>query len=154
MSLLPTKVWCDTESDGFHGRLLSIGLTTEKGLEFYGALPAMHLASDWARANVLPHLGPPTHMDDIHLAQDLANWLMRFDGIEVIADWHRDLMHFFALLGPRPGEQLRTPPIVATLKTWLNGQAEVLPGDGPVHHGLADARRLKRLDLTSLQNRP
>jgi hypothetical protein len=140
-----TPLWLDTESDGFHGRLLSVGITSQAGKEFYGALPAMHLQSAWAVRHVQPHLGEPTHMDDIQLALALAGWLRQFEAVEVIADWHRDLVHFFALLGPVPGQQLSTPPVFASLKTWLNGAC----GDagGPLHHSLHDARRLMVEDL-------
>jgi len=91
----------DTESDGFHGRLLSIGLVTQSGESFHGVLPLMDA---WAIRRVVPALGPPSHFYDIALAGDLAGWLCQFEAAEVIADWHLDLVHFFRLLGPTPGQ--------------------------------------------------
>lgn len=144
-----TRAWLDTEGDGFHGRLLSVGLVTQSGVSFYGALPPIHVESDWAAKHVVPVLGVPSHMDDVALAEDLASWLRQFEAVEVIADWHRDLMHFFELLGPRrPGQQLPTCRIRAALKPWLNGCGDDMQ-HGPLHHARADAVRL--MSLTSLR---
>lgn len=144
-----TPIWLDTESDGFHGRLLSIGLVTQPGASFYGVLPAMHLMDAWAIRHVVPALGPPTHFDDIALAEDFAGWLRQFEAAEVIADWHLDLVHFFRLLGPTPGQQLRTCRIRASLKPWLNGRYSDLQ-HGPLHNAKADATRLMEADLLEL----
>lgn len=144
-----TPIWLDTESDGFHGQLLSIGLVTQAGASFYAVLPAMHLVDAWAIRHVVPALGPPTHSDDIALAEDLAEWLRQFDAAEVIADWHRDLVHFFRLLGPAPGQHLRTCRIRAAVKPWLNGRCGDLQ-HGPAHNAKADAIRLMEADLLEL----
>lgn len=142
-------VWLDTESDGFHGKLASIGLIAGDGRTFYAVLPVFHWSSEWARVNVAPAMGPATHMDDIHLAEELAAWLRQFDAVEIIADWHRDLMHFFALLGPRPGEQLKTCAIRASLKPHLNALVRLCGGE--LHHALDDAKRLRIVDTMEQQ---
>jgi hypothetical protein len=98
-----TPIRIDTESDGFHGRMLSIALVTGSGASFYGVLPPMHMIGEWAIEHIRPVLGSPTHMDYIVLAEDLSAWLCQFPAAEIIADWHRDLVHFFGFLGPRPG---------------------------------------------------
>jgi hypothetical protein len=147
-----TEIWLDTESDGFHGRLLSVTLVTQSGASFYGVLPPIHVTDPWAIKHVLPVLGAPTHMDDVALATDMAAWLSGFDGAEIIADWHRDLVHFFWLLGPRPGQQLRTCALRATLKPWLNG-LDVDGRHGPLHNAKADALRMMEADLSMSRDR-
>lgn len=140
-------MWIDAESDGFHGRLLSIALVTKDGQTFEGVLPVMHLTDAWTIRHVVPVLGAPTHLDDIALGEDLAAWLRRFEAAEIIADWHRDLVHFFGLLGPRPGVQLSTCPVRASLRPWLNAATGDI-SHGPLHNAKADAWRLMDADLS------
>lgn len=73
------KFWFDTEflEDGNTIKLISIGVVSEDGREYYAETPdAMLLAgsTDWLRANVLPHLSGKTTTRTA-IARDLIDFM-------------------------------------------------------------------------------
>lgn len=160
-------VFLDTEfipkSSSSPVRLLSIGLCSERGHEFYrelalppDALPAAE-GNVFIRTKVLPQMGtrPQSVAEPAVIARDLAAWLDTLDAseLEVCYDFHVDYDLFEELL------TLIAPPAVATLCPthvgYLNEDDELevavaacfasleLERGLHRHHALADAHALR-----------
>ncbi len=97
-----TRIYFDTEFTGLHQgtTLISIGLISECGKEFYGEFTDYDKSQvdDWLRENViskliLPHdlggngIGVSGYVGDrVFIREELEKWLLQFDGIEMWSD--------------------------------------------------------------------
>lgn len=145
------RIFVDTEfTDLLHCDLLSIGLVTEDGAEFYAERSDadLGLCSDFARVAVLPQLGqdPAVACTEEELARRLNVWLEQFKPrapLVVSVDHPTDWELFTYLV--RDAETLRTP-------SWLRGES-IRAAIDPVfierywqlhgrraHHALHDAK--------------
>lgn len=140
-----TKLWLDTEFNGFGGEFISAALVGEDGQYWYKTIDCK-TPIPWTATHVMPRLGiEPTSFDD--LQESLRQFLNQFKRIVIIADWPTDIEHFCNLLSVRPhnGSIIHTPPLTFEIKTGLNGKGtSAVP-----HNALEDARSIMRYDLAS-----
>jgi hypothetical protein len=140
-----TRLWLDTEFNGFGGKFISAALVAEDGSHWYQAVGCNNPVQ-WTAEHILPRIG--IHPVTLAALQaSLRVFLSKFDQVTIIADWPTDIEHFCNLLSIQPfnGNIICTPPITFELKTWLNGNGEsVVP-----HNALEDARANMRYDLTA-----
>lgn len=134
-----TKIYLDTEFNGFQGELISMGLVAENGLEFYEVLPYQHMKIDpWVEQHVIPILNKePVHK---HLFQEkLKDYLFQFSEIVIVADWPEDIQHFCAALITGPGMRIPTPKMTFVMDPNLpdTSRYSKIP-----HNALEDARAL------------
>jgi len=145
------RLFVDTEfTDFIDCELLSIGIVSEDGREFYGERNDVDLTrcSDFARVAVLPLLGreAPIIGSEQHLSDHLKLWLEQFrptSPVIVSVDYPMDWELFTYLV--RDTETLNTP-------AWIKGQSirnAIDPKDIEqywavngrlAHHALHDAR--------------
>jgi hypothetical protein len=156
-----SRVFIDTEfiesgwGEPIH--LLSLGLVHEDGREYYAVVKdaPTHLANDWVRENVLPHLADGPFRTREEIREDVFQFL---DGdtspffIGYFADY--DWVVFCSLFGRMVDLPSGFQMYCGDLKQWavqlgVGGMPE-LPGER--HHALEDARRNKRF-WESLINR-
>jgi len=134
-----TKIYLDTEFNGFQGELISMGLVAEDGSEFYEVLPYEYLSIDpWVEKHVIPIL----NKDPVCLAtfrEKLKNYLLQFSEIVIVADWPEDIQHFCAALITGPGMRIPTPKMTFVMDSNLpnTSQYSKIP-----HNALEDARAL------------
>jgi len=145
------RLFLDTEfTDLLHCELLSIGIVSEDGREFYAECSDadLSLCSDFARYGVLPQLGQEgvAVLSEVELARDLTTWLDQFRsfGSVLICVDHPTDWELFAQL-VRDGETLKVP-------SWLKGTSIRAAIHGRhiesywqlygrrAHHALHDAR--------------
>lgn len=112
------KIFFDTEFTGLHKdtTLISIGLVSEDGRQFYAELTDYDLeqCNDWIEKNVLENLItyrddnfekanyiPNLHVGDKQdISKSLKNWFKQFDFVELISDVsHYDFVLFIDLFG-------------------------------------------------------
>jgi hypothetical protein len=127
-------LYLDTEFNGFGGELISIGLVSDRGGEFYGVRKLPENLHPWVKANVVPNLHQKAE-PDTRLRARLANFIADHDKETIIADWPLDfsgLLSFFCvddrLVGP---SSLSRQPV----------PQEPLLSDVP-HNALSDAKAL------------
>jgi len=145
------RLFVDTEfTDFIDCELLSIGIVSDDGREFYGERNDVDLSrcSDFARVAVLPQLGrePAVVGSEEHLATHLKKWLEQFlaeEPVVVSVDYPTDWELFTYLV--RDPETLAMPP-------WVRGQSirgAIAPQDveqywvlhgRSAHHALHDAK--------------
>jgi hypothetical protein len=145
------RLFVDTEfTDFIDCELLSIGIVSEDGREFYGERNDVDMSrcSDFARVAVLPLLGreAPIIGTEQHLSDHLKLWLEQFrpsSPVIVSVDYPMD-WELFTYLARDP-ESLETP-------SWIKGQSirgAIAPQDietywslhgRNAHHALHDAR--------------
>lgn len=133
------NIFLDTEFNGWHGELISIGLTAEDGRELYGVLGCEN-PLPWVKENVMPWL----MADDIslqRLQEQLWAYLHKFDRVHIIADWPTDLVHFHNLLLVGEGNMMVVPKITTELVRGLQTDS-LIP-----HNAIEDARALKHAYL-------
>ena len=139
------RLFIDTEFNGFGGEFLSIGLVSEDGREFYGALkPSGNEGiNHWVAENVLPFLGVP-HLSKADLQDDLQQFLGQFDELVITSDWPEDHKHFCDLLIVGFGRMMKTPRLVTMeVDRRLHSGNSKMP-----HNALADAHAIRQEWLT------
>lgn len=125
------NLYLDCEFNEFKGELISMALVADDGQEFYEVLECRN-PGPWVKQHVMPILNKPPV--PLHIFQSiLQTFLMKFETIEVIADWPEDIKHFCDALITGPGLRLNTPPLQMTI--YRVDTASQLP-----HNALADAR--------------
>lgn len=143
------KLFLDCEFDGYQGKLLSIGITSECNQEFY-ALTEYEAEDPWVQENVVPNLlkfmdtgdsllQVEANGDDNFISEALEEYLSQFEEIEIIADWPEDISYFSELLITGPGERIDTPSLTMKVYREINSDASEVP-----HNALEDARAIKK----------
>ena len=141
-----TRVYIDTEFNGFNGRLISMALVAEDGNEFYEVLECRNPV-EWVQINVMPFL--EKEPVDVHIFQSkLQQFLWQYESVELIADWPEDIKHFCSALIAGPGDCLNHPPITMTIRRDLSSSESKLP-----HNALYDARAIADEDLSLILSR-
>lgn len=138
-----TKLWLDTEFNGFGGEFISAALVGEAGEIWYQTV-ACKKPVPWVAENVIPVIGIKA-VTLAALQKSLQIFLSKFKHVTIVADWPTDIEHFCRLLSLQPydGRIVDTPAITFELKTWLNcGAHSEVP-----HNALADARAMMQHDL-------
>ena len=148
------RYFCDTEYDGFGGKLLSIALVPEdESDELYLVLDE-EVTSDWVARNVVPYFQQvPDHLKTKPMkrgeaAQTMAQWLAMDEAPEIIADWPEDLAQFSMLLVTGPGQMLTVPEL--TLRFVPVGNFSAAENSAVPHNALHDARALRDYYLSHL----
>ena len=136
-----TKIYIDTEFNGFNGRLISMALVAEDGNEFYEVLECRNPV-EWVQINVMPFLGK-TAIDAPLFQSKLQKFLQQYKEIHLIADWPEDIKHFCSALITGPGLCLNHPPITMIIRQDLSSKDSKLP-----HNALHDARAIADEDLS------
>lgn len=98
--------YIDCEFDGFNGPLLSMGIVTPLGHQFYEVLKYDKINDPWVEKNVVPHLNKRPIDEDVFrakLVDFLHNTGYDQDFMCVIADWPDDLKYFHQYLTTGPG---------------------------------------------------
>ena len=130
------KLWLDTEFNGWEGGIISMGITSEDGKEFYEVLECVYPVP-WVKENIVPFLLKDSISKGL-FTKKLEQYLSQWDSVEVIADWPRDLELFYSSLLVGNGWMISVPKQLSTkLVRGLDTQS-LLP-----HNAIEDARALK-----------
>ena len=130
------KLWLDTEFNGWEGELVSMGITSQDGKEYYEVLECSNPVA-WVKENVVPLLLKDSISRGL-FTKKLEQYLSQWDRVEVIADWPRDLELFYSALLVGNGWMISVPKQFSTkLVRGLDTQS-LLP-----HNAIEDARALK-----------
>lgn len=137
-----TRLYLDTEFNGFGGGLMSLALVSETpgGKEFYRVVQCFGQVDPWVAQHVVPHLGEPAVSRE-DAAHALARFLWDVNAPVIVADWPTDFEHLLGLLITGPGQMVRVPD--------LGMEFVGLPGfntadhSAAPHNALADARALR-----------
>ncbi|WP_260483294.1 hypothetical protein [Sphingomicrobium flavum] len=142
------RYFCDTEYDGFGGKLLSLALVPEDGgEELYVRLDVDLITDPWVERHVVPYLDTvpealrekPMRREDA--AHALAAFLAHDDEPVICADWPEDLAQISMLLITGPGRMVSVPPLTLKLLD-LSGFSTAANSEVP-HNALHDARALR-----------
>jgi len=136
------RLFIDCEFNGFKGELISIGIISEDGHEFYEVLECQS-PIQWVAENVMPILRKPPIANKRALSAALFSYLYQFPTIHVVADWPEDIAHFCDVLITGPGERISTPPL--TMEIVRIDAASELP-----HNAIADARGIRAAILAAV----
>jgi hypothetical protein len=138
-----TKLYLDTEFNAHQGDLISIGLVSEDGAEFYAVAAIPFDPHPWVRQHVLPVLdGQP--IGRAAVMQDLKHFLMPLGSLMVFADWPADFEHFFSLLAGAEFMTAYVPELVGVLRPPPKTPLSAVP-----HNALSDARALREAWLSA-----
>ena len=130
------KLWLDTEFNGWEGDLISMGITSEDGKEFYEVLECSNPVA-WVKENVVPLLLKDSISRGL-FTKKLEQYLSQWDSVEVIADWPRDLELFYSSLLVGNGWMINVPKQFSTKLVRGLDTHSLLP-----HNAIEDARALK-----------
>ena len=138
-----TRLFLDTEFNGFGGKLISMALVPESDSRrtFYKEIEMTDQLDPWVRENVVPHLVliPCSRYE---FQQVLAQYLWEVGDCTIIADWPDDIRYFCESLITGPGEGLN---LLHNMKFELDFGIEyesLVP-----HNALHDARAIKEFYL-------
>lgn len=127
-------IYIDCEWNSFGGDLISIALCAEDGSEFYGVLGCDD-PHPWIVEHVMPHIDGDDIIEKDDLQDYLQQYLMRFQSINIVADWPEDIERFCNLLITGPGTRIDTPKLTMEV---IRTDAEII--SKIPHHALWDAR--------------
>ena len=130
------KLWLDTEFNGWEGDLISMGIASEDGKEFYEVLECSNPVA-WVKENVVPLLLKDSISKGL-FTKKLEQYLSQWDSVEVIADWPRDLELFYSSLLVGNGWMINVPKQFSTKLVRGLDTRSLLP-----HNAIEDARALK-----------
>ena len=130
------KLWLDTEFNGWEGDLISMGITSEDGKEFYEVLECVYPVP-WVKENVVPLLLKDSISKGL-FTKRLEQYLSQWDSVEVIADWPKDLELFYSSLLVGNGWMISIPKQFSTKLVRGLDTRSLLP-----HNAIEDARALK-----------
>lgn len=125
------RIYIDCEFNGFRGELISMALVAENGEYWYQSLGCENPVP-WVAEHVMPIIGIAP-ISRTAFQRGIANFLARYDGIHVIADWPEDITHFCQSLITGPGLRIDTPPLTMEVRRDLDAQSAT------PHNALADA---------------
>jgi hypothetical protein len=137
-----TRLYLDTEFNGFGGALMSIALVSEVpgGTEFYRVVEHEGPITPWVAEHVVPYLrGTPRPR--VEVARDMADALSRIYAPVIVADWPSDFEHLLGLLITGPGQMVKVPDFgmdFRALPGFNTADHSLTP-----HNALADARALR-----------
>lgn len=122
---------------------LSIGIVAEDGREFYvvNEDAPLTMASEWVKANVIPHLGGPA-LGISHIGPAILRWMTdpkpEFWGYYADYDW----VIFCQLFGTMMDLPKGWPMYCRDLKQWCDmlGNPKLPKQNSTEHNALADAR--------------
>lgn len=146
----PQRAFLDTEfTDFIDCQLISIGIVTEDGREFYGERTDFDQSacSSFVRAAVLPQLGqePAVVGTETELQAALLGWLAQFEQMEIYVDYSTDWDLFLDLCQERPANvtcRLIGPDPVKVEQYWReHGRRS--------HHALHDAKAARFAVISS-----
>ena len=128
-------VYIDCEWNGFEGDLISMALVAKNGDEFYEVIGCDNPV-EWVAENVMPILNKAM-TTEVVLKIKLEEFLMRFESVNIVADWPEDIERFCNALITGPGERLNTPPLTMEIIR--------IDAESNLHHNaLEDARGIMR----------
>ena len=130
-----TKIYIDTEFNGFQGELISMALVSENGHEFYEVLECKD-PTPWVAEHVIPYLEQDPVSKDM-FQSILMLFLHRFEQITIVADWPDDIKYFCEYLITGHGVSMNHPPISFVLDRTLSSEDSKVP-----HNALYDARAI------------
>lgn len=137
-----TRVYLDTEFNGFGGDLISIALVTEGDEEFYAAIEHGEPCS-FAQDHIIPVLDAEVVTRDT-AALEMVAWLRRLQldypgfKLEILADWPEDFIHFLRLLIIGPGRMFNAPDLTMRLINDAPKGISEIP-----HNAVSDARAMR-----------
>ena len=140
------KLFLDTEFNSFGGELISMALVSESGHEWYQVRKMTSAPEEWVSANVIPKLDK-LPLESHEFRASFHDFISRFDGAEIIADWPADFEHFCDLLTGIGADAGFSIPLECTMRLIRGG--EITP-DNP-HNALSDARALRDWYLSDVK---
>ncbi len=134
------RLYIDCEFNSYKGRLITMALVPAALQErpFYCG-PRMNDPLDpWVEIHVMSVLGSAIILPQAEFQRRLEAYLMKFDSIEIVADWPEDLQHFCEQLITGPGERINTPPLT------MRVERVEAPSEVP-HNALSDAIGIRNM---------
>ncbi len=133
-----TRLYLDTEFNGFEGELISLALYRPGGAHFYEVVGLPENPHPFVAEHVLPILnhGPVGYE---LLKAGLHAYLLDIERPHIIADWQEDFIHFNRLLCAERGQQLQLNYTMELVIT-----PDLSPHWPNRHNALADARGLAK----------
>lgn len=142
-----TKLFIDTEFNGFGGELMSMALVAEDGKEFYEVVKLYGDLDPWVEENVVPCLlkvgGTYEQLQD-----KMFSFLSQYDNIEIIADWPDDIRYFCQAVIVGPGRMHDIGGFTCHMYRWLSADKSVVK-----HNALHDARAIRDCYMDNERNR-
>ena len=130
------RLWLDTEFNGWEGELISMGIVSEDGKEFYEVLECNNPVP-WVKENVIQLLLKDSISKGL-FTEKLEQYLLQWDSVKVIADWPRDLELFYSSLLVGNVWMISIPRQFSTKLIRGLDVRSLLP-----HNAIEDARALK-----------
>lgn len=134
-------VFIDCEFNSFQGKLITMALVAMDGKEMYCRVPLTEPVDPWVAEHVMPIIGDVDHVSHETLPHCIADFLLQYDKVNIIADWPDDIRFFCEYLITGPGYRVDTPPL--TMEIIRLDAESAMP-----HNALHDARGIRDMYLT------
>lgn len=144
---MPLKIFIDTEfTDVENPQLISIGMVSDTGDEFYAEVPYdVGACTDFVRETVIPQLGkePDALMDKDALSEAITHWLARVrranDTVVICYDFETDWNLLYAVLDGNVPSWCHRRLVAVQINELLRHEYRKQNAQS-AHHALHDAR--------------
>lgn len=134
------NLYLDTEFNGFGGSLISMGIVSDLGHEWYEVSDIPVSIEPWVFENVVPLLGKEPIGEDA-FKRSLHLFLKKFSKPVIHVDWYTDAVMFFeCMMGKDHSETLNFSCSVV-----LHSDLHDYPDFAGRHNALEDAKALKEM---------
>ena len=131
------NIFLDVELTDWHGDIISIGMISDDGKEFYKELEFSN-PSKWVVDNVLPKLsGKPLSLSAFQ--SELTAYFKQFDSCNIVVDWPEDIRAITSLFTNDYRYSVLLP--VMTFEIFNTE----MPENKGSHNALYDAKELRLL---------
>jgi len=129
-------LYLDTEFNGFHGELISLGIASTCGHHWYRAVAPTRPLHPWVAEHVMPFVNVEPDEPEVFRAS-LWQYLRTHEGETIFADWPEDFAHLMLQLCEPNGI---APELELDMRLIQSGE---LQPEVP-HNALSDAEALMR----------
>ena len=143
-------IFLDTEFTNFiDARLISIGLVSEDGREFYAEVAGIDPfhCTPFVCETVLPLLGANESLilSPADLRSKLREWLAQFSSSDIIVfDFNLDYLLLLHAVGETPAAKIEyVSGAILASDVYDAARNETFAGDRPQHHALTDAHAMR-----------
>lgn len=131
------RIFLDCEFNQQEGGLISMGMITEDGSEFYEVVECPETIAPWVKENVMPILEKDP-IPYLEFQKRLKTFLKKFPKVDIIADYPDDISRLCIAMIEGPGEWMMVQPITFEIDDRLSAKGSILK-----HNAISDARALR-----------
>jgi hypothetical protein len=130
------NIFLDVELTDFCGDVLSVGMVSSCGKEFYAECDQPNVC-EWVMKNVIPKMSG-VKVSQFQMSKQIGKYLSQFDSVTIICDWPDDIRAFTSLMVEHSYLLISHNDLSFRIVEKI-----AMPDNKDSHNALYDAKQLK-----------